>query len=185
MHPIRTIINLFESFTLDEATIERAIAELYQNIDWGGGGGETVAIELAHYGYDIGELGAFEQTDPTFLAAFHKWAYHRIDEAFGEIDYHITGGTIQVWREITAPRNWTPAGRHPGGYWSYEKDAAEAHFGSFTSGHVKWLIEAVINVRDIDWVSTLAANANPDVGNEKEITLAGERPVHIVSYVRV
>lgn len=182
MHPIRTIINLFESFTLDDATIERAIANLYHNIDWSGGDGEIVVNELAHYGYEDEE---FDRNDPAFRNAFHRWAYHRIDDAYGDIDYHITGDTIEVWREITAPRNWTPANRHPGVYWSYDKDAAEAHHGSFGSGHVKWLIEAIINVRDIDWVATLAANANPSLGSEKEITLAGERPVHIVRYDRV
>lgn len=179
MHPLRALLNLFESFTLDETTIERAIADLYRNIDWSGGGAETVVLELAHYGYEDEE---FDRNDPVFRDAFRRWAYHRIDAAYGEIDDHIMGDTIQVWREITAPRDWTPAGRHPGVYWSYEKDAAEAHHGSFSSGHVKWLIEAIVNVRDIDWVATLAANANPDVGIEKEITLAGERPVHIVRY---
>jgi hypothetical protein len=70
-------------------------------------------------------------------------------------------------------------------YWSWDEHAAEAHWGNFATGHVKWRLVADVSSRQIDWVSTLSANANPDMADEKEITLRENVPVKLVSYQQI
>ena len=43
--------------------------------------------------------------------------------------------------------------------WSHDEHKAEAHWGSFGNGHVKWMILSVATVDQIDWRSTVMLNA--------------------------
>jgi hypothetical protein len=106
-----------------------------------------------------------------FKSKLKYWAIDRVEEAYWNIEQKMKGDTIRVYRVITAPPDWTPGDRHLGIYWSWDEHAAEAHWGEFGTGHVKWRLIADVTSRQIDWVSTLAANGSPDLENEKEITL--------------
>lgn len=107
------------------------------------------------------------------------WCETAVQDAFGKIDWLFKGGKITVWREITAPANWTPESGHPGIYWSWDEDAAEAHWGTHKDGEVKWLMMAEVTPAMIDWPATLCQNANPDYEDEKEIRLLPNVPVKV------
>jgi hypothetical protein len=67
-------------------------------------------------------------------------------------------------------------------HWSWDKNTAEAHWGSYSKGHKKWLMHAKVSVKDIDWPATLAANSHPSYEDEREITLREDVPVKLISY---
>lgn len=175
---------------LPDAVFDAAAKATIDNVDWGGGGGETV-IQMVRaddpYASPDDEEEEFDTDSPEFQEKLLAWAKDRVWSAHEEIDYMFQGkDVIRVYRMITAPPNWKPDPKqHPGIYWSWDEDAAEAHWGSFGKGHVQWLLVADVNSSQIDWVSTLAANAVPDSESEREITLRQDTPVQLVDYRRV
>lgn len=145
---------------LDDATIERYAQE---------GGIEYGGRNLSH-------TRAFRQW---FRATFEDRAW----DAYNAIIDRMTNGTLTVYREITAPANWQPdPNRHPGTYWSWDEQTAEAHWGSFANGEVKWIIVGQVVAKQIDWVATLANNAAFDYENEREIQLIPNGRVTVVNY---
>lgn len=56
-------------------------------------------------------------------------------------------------------------------YWSYEEDAAEAHWGHNISDTIEVFIEARVDFDKINWYQTMFANLQPSTGDEKEIRL--------------
>jgi hypothetical protein len=167
---------------LPDSIYPKAARRLIQNIDWSGGGGETVMYYL---GYN-------EESPPpninsrAFKKKLNAWAIERVKDAFEEIDWRFKGDVIRVYRMITAPPTWVPdPNRHPGEYWSWDEHAAQAHWGSFGSGDVKWLMVADVHKSQIDWEQTLAASGSPDAEDEKEITVRLNSPIKLLSYKRV
>jgi hypothetical protein len=176
---------LCEMLELSSAIEEQAAERLTQNIDWGGGGGETV---MSMMGYDPNdeENEELDTESPEFQAELMEWARDRVNNAYYNIEYHFRGDIIHVYRMITAPPDWKPdPNRHPGDYWAWGEDCAEAHWGSFGNGHVKWMMEADVHTSQIDWVQTLAVNGTPDSEDECEITLFHGSPVTLSNYKRV
>ena len=115
-----------------------------------------------------------------------KWCEDRIDAAMWNIAYQFKGDQIRVYRDITAPENWKPdPSRHPGIYWSWDADAADAHWGDFTNGDVQWRMTAVVKADEIDWVRTLVQNAMPSYEHEREIRLREDQPVKIIDVTRI
>lgn len=165
------------------SVFEEAARRLLDNIDWSGGDGETV---LHMIGIDVNNLDEpVDLKNPEIEERLLDWAIDRVRDAYQDIDYRFSGDTIRIYREITAPAKWKPdPTQHPGIYWSWDEGAAEAHWGSFSNGQVKWLLTAEVTAAQIDWVSTLAANGAPSYEDEREITLIEGTPVHLISCQR-
>lgn len=128
------------------------------------------------------------QPDPQNMDALvYAWCENRVEEVYYDLEYLARGGFIPAWRVITAPKDWTPEARHPGIYWSWEKDAASAHWGEGQdqagNAYTTWEMHADIPVTDIDWLITIIMNADPSYEEEKEIRLKNNAAVKIKSVV--
>lgn len=86
---------------------------------------------------------------------------------------------IRVWRRITAPSVQAIDLTCPGLYWSWEKDAAEAHWGTFAKGYKTFTIVAEIPRASVDWPQTIYANVT--IPEEKEITAAVGAKMRVVA----
>jgi len=107
-----------------------------------------------------------------YRRAFNTLMSERIWDATCMISERFKDDKIWLFRVITAPRNWTPdPNRGPGIYWSWDREAADAHWGSFGDGNIKWLLTTQATQNQIDWPKTIAMNASPDYEEEKEIRL--------------
>lgn len=105
--------------------------------------------------------------------------------AFLRIRPHFRGNVIRVYREIVAPTDWKPdPNRHPGPYWSWDENVAEAHNGSFSDGNIGWMLVADVPVFQVDWVVSLSANAHPAFGDQAEIYVPETTPIKIISYYK-
>ena len=115
---------------------------------------------------------------PEFRAKFVQWSKDAVAAIFRQLSQLFKGGTLPIWREIIAPVDWQPTERHPGIYWTWDRDAASAYGGDRRSGDgVPWLLSAEVTFDQIDWVETLAQNATPAYAEEKEIRL--KRYAHV------
>jgi hypothetical protein len=184
MIPMRSLIRIVESHSLPDSVFNKAGRMMRSNIDDGGGEGETVFLMIQQDFPDITEKD-WQSYNRKFKSALNKWSLDRVFWAFTNIDARFRGDEIMVWREITAPADWKPDDRHPGVFWSWERNAAEAHWGSFSQGQVTWLMSGMVKFQHIDWVATLAANSAPDYENEKEIRIKEGAPVRSIQYERV
>lgn len=117
--------------------------------------------------------------------AAKRWAEDVCDDTYYSLRRLVHNGVVPVWRMITAPPTWKPGAEPLGVYWSWDEHAAEAHWGSFDHGHVKWLMHGAIAASDIDWPNTVAHNAYPPYEEEKEITLRKGGKIHLFWYMRV
>jgi hypothetical protein len=113
-----------------------------------------------------------------------EWAIGRCHKMFKELERRGRTGVIPVWRVITAPVNWVPGNQPLGSYWSWDENAAEAHWGDSSNGNVEWIMHGEIAMGDVDWVSTISQNANPDYEHEKEIRLKAGKKVFLKWYRR-
>lgn len=140
------------------------------------------ALWLLKHEIGIGEEDRFDFQNHS--DEIMEWCRERVSDAFSEIDHRIRGGTIRCWRVITAPKDWVPSG-HPGVYWSWDRDAAEAHWGNYSDGYVPWEITADIPSSSIDMTMSLVMNAHPDYEDEREVRIFKDAPVKIVSTRRL
>jgi hypothetical protein len=195
---MRNWINLFESYTITNVDRAALVKAIYNDMDWSGGAGEGCLhdFEQDHRTYDDDENEVQDDeeygekhlkhdvTTPEFMEWFAGWVENNYSGAEYDITDQIKNGHITLWRCITAPENWTPEGRHPGIYWSYIKEAAAAHWGSFEPGHVEWVMQATVPVEAIDWEATLRMAGQPDYEEEKEVRLEEGFPVTVEKYWR-
>jgi hypothetical protein len=110
---------------------------------------------------------------------------YKFDETVHNLASHITDGKVSMWRVILVKPEWiqhlSQYGGRLGIYWSFEKNAAEPHWG-FKSQEKPHYALMQISVKEeyIDWISTVEANIRPDTGEEeKEITLFKNTPIKI------
>jgi hypothetical protein len=115
--------------------------------------------------------------DPDFREWLQAWCHGRVGMAFHNLRDMITGGHIIGYRKITASVDWQPSGRHPGIYWAWDKDIAEAYWAEGSAGQVEWLMTANIPESSIDWMTTVLMNAHPEFEVEQEIRLLANAPV--------
>lgn len=164
-----------------KTVIEQAVRMLINDIKMN----DADSASFAHYNLDI----APEEFETIGVREYQRrlrhWAEERVYDALSNIEWLGRHGTIPIWREITAPANWTPDAQHPGIYWSWDQHAAEAHWGNFDGGNVKWLMHARVAMKNVDWPATLAMNANPDYESEKEIRLKPNTPIKLEWWKRV
>ena len=110
---------------------------------------------------------------------------YRFEETVNSLHGYIKNGMINVWRIISVKPDWLDhlqkQGQRLGIYWSYQKDAAEAHWGYKSKERPHYaLIQVSVKEEHIDWISTVEANIRPDTGEEeKEITLFKNTPIKI------
>lgn len=109
------------------------------------------------------------------------WIVNRAENFLRLIDAKFVGGRLPVYRAISAPRDWQPEG-HPGIYWSWDRDAAQAHQGKFHgTDHVEWLLEASVDTHSIEWSTTILLNVAPTSASEKEIRVH-ENPIEVTRF---
>jgi hypothetical protein len=125
--------------------------------------------------------------NPDFLSKIRYFAERSVGQASFDIGKHIQGDSIMIYREITAPPDWTPDDPTVplGIYWSWNKNAAEAHWGKFSAGHVKFLMTGKVNIADVDWAHTLAVNAHPSSSEECEIYVPNDSDVELLDWRQV
>ena len=128
-----------------------------------------------------------DQPDPENMdQLIFAWCENRVAEVYYELEYMGRNGFIPAWRVVTAAETWKPADwEHPGVYWSWDHDAAEAHWGEAQDGFKTWEMHADIPVGDIDWLITVMMNADPSYSEEKEIRVKQNAQIKIKSVVEV
>lgn len=169
-------------------TIEQQAAEVaIRLIDWGSGYGEQLVDEYKR-DKDIDDEDdntiKVDTSSLEFIAWLDDFFLYRVEGAYSEIEWLFKNNSLRCWRVITASRDWTPT-NHIGVYWSWDEDASEAHWGSFSSDQVKWRIEALIPDASIDWPYTLGHNASTCYESEKEIRIYPNAHYDIVSVTQV
>ena len=176
---MRNLIRIVENQSrVSEIVIDKA-AKLARRLSWS----EDGALDVFNTLRDAGYVGPEYNVDtPEFTEAFVKWSKDEVEASLDEITQLFKNDKLRVWREITAPVDWKPSG-HPGLYWSWEKDAAEAHWGDGEG--VKWLLEATVTFDQIDWVETLGRNASTSYNDEKEIRVLASADVKLEHWGRV
>jgi 2'-5' RNA ligase len=111
---------------------------------------------------------------------FKKWFTYELSVRYEDVVDNIINkikpdGTIDIWRRITVDDIWVnhliEAGKHLGIYWSWDENAAEAHWGD-AAKKGDALIKSSIKEEYIDWKNTIYANMDLSLGeDEKEIRL--------------
>lgn len=186
---MRRYIDILESFLAESlpnpdnlADLDSIVSYTFSDIDWGGGSGEGIMQEYAEdFELSDDELNDIDISSPQFKEWFSNWVEERVWDAWGNFSHLFDEqGNAILYRVITADPTWKPGDRHPGIYWSWDQDAAEAHWGSFGNGHVKFRMTARINSSVVDWTTTLAQNIQPDYEDEKEIRIKENAAVEIL-----
>jgi hypothetical protein len=133
---------------------------------------------------DFHDEGTLEDFDE-FVA---EYSVELVSEAVANIqfDADISADGIRIWRSIMVDADWLDDGLHArplGVCWSFEKGAAECHYGDFSEGLREIRIEALVDPDDVDWPATLRLNATMD--EEKEIRVGDDAFVTVLSAVWV
>lgn len=136
-----------------------------------------VTTTLRHLIARIRATSPQTDTDISFATDAMKSAYKMIESKFH-------GNTIPIFRAITAPDNWVPDTDRFGIYWTWDRDLAHPYMGDKSGNEVTWLIAASATRDQIDWSSTIIANAIPAYRDEREITINDDASIEIISIER-
>ena len=184
------MIDLFEQSTKrtpTEIILVKAAKYLYSEIGSDSGDLEYAAFRMMKENYiDFDERinsGDYDKYNTrVFKQALKEYCSDEAEWKYEELMRLFHGTELPIWRMITAPKDWQPAPDvHPGIYWSWDENAAEAHWGEFGNGDVEWLLHAEASYNDIDWVETIVKNCHSSYQAEKEITLLG-KPIKLLDY---
>ncbi len=179
--------DLFEStpgsWVVPPEVEQKVVAWVKHEIEMGNEEMILMEYRMAH-GRDPYDIDRTDITKEGFDEWLADWVSEHAHDVLYSIRSRFQGNKLPVYRVITADANWTPEGRHPGLYWSWDKRAADAHWGDFSGAHVVWMIEGLVTWDAIEWVNTLAKNVCQSSTEEKEIQLIDNGPVEIVNYVR-
>lgn len=164
---------------MDQAIIETVAKSVYSEISHG-------SIIVCYYRIEMGKEPHGGEPDDIKTPDFKEWLYEycsdKIHELYYELQSRRENNELPVFRVITAPKDWTPKG-HAGDYWSWDKDAAAAHWGNYDSDHVEWMMETLLTYAEVDWVSTFVANILHE--DEREITIRKGVVIEPKDYYRV
>jgi hypothetical protein len=122
---------------------------------------------------------------------YERWVKYELNYAGNEFielmekDY-IKSGEITIWREMTVDDTWESSlgshAKHLGIYWTYDRNAAEAHWGHNNNKMTfHALIEAKVKETSVNWLPTIRLNTEPKARDEKEIRLVKSVPLEIVA----
>lgn len=195
------LAELFEAKNDPNTILTKAARQLYNEcMNIGADSGATLEqvthemIEDAYIDYDSAIKGddteyinidTIKFNSRVFKAALKNYCKDKVEWKQRELMQLFNGTEINLWRMITAPEDWKPNPTvHPGKYWSWDENAAEAHWGEFSNGHVQWLLHAKATYDQIDWVNTIVKNCHKQWEHEKEITLF-DKPIALLDYKRV
>jgi len=164
-------------------TLEQLVSAFHSIVDWSSGDAETLH---RMYQSDGGELDE-DTLWPANENDFNGWMKRHVEFEASELEHRFdrimrqNGGFLPIWREITAPRDWNPAAMPLGIYWSFEADAAEAHWGSHGPNDVKWVMESRAAANQVQWLPTIVFNIDgSSYDSEKEIRLIEGTKISIV-----
>lgn len=136
-------------------------------------------------GNDPHEGDELDNASEEFRDFVNGWVHDRVYDIEYSIHSCFQGDHITVYRVITAPEDWKPdPNRHPGYYWAWDKDAAEAHWGQNIGTWAHWMLETTLHKDDINWPNTYLVNVDLQSESEKEITVREGVPVKITRYYR-
>lgn len=154
---------------------------------------EYIHNNLEDYAYAYKyEVGLEDKEDEEIIESedFKLWIENEIENKYDDAvsrleDIPRENGKIRIWREIAVDKNWfehfKKEGKRLGIYWSFDRNAAEAHWGYNQDGkNIYAKIEAIVDEKYIDWVDTIKCNLNFYTGEEeKEIRLFKNTPIKI------
>ena len=88
---------------------------------------------------------------------------------------------LEVYREITVPSLDSIKFDSIGVYWTWDENAAEAHWGQGSGRYVKFAAE--INADIVDWDTSIMCNLDPSLGEEeKELRLFDGASFELLGY---
>jgi hypothetical protein len=171
---MRHFIKIVEGANND--LIDKASVALFQQIQNEGPGA---------YENQFTNESNMEPDEDGFEDAFDEWlkehCWDEVNNYYYEIHSQVENGAIECYRMITAPKTWKIDQQHPGLFWSWDLDAADAHWGKFNKGDVRWLITAQIPELSIDWIKTLVQNGHESYKDEKEVRIFDSAAVNVIS----
>jgi hypothetical protein len=120
---------------------------------------------------------------------FSLWLKNYLIDRFENIKYRINSkinnNKIIIWRAIEVPEDWynnlITNGGKLGIYWTFNKNSADTYEGDGDYNN-KVIIEAIVNIKYVDWVETYKCNLHLLFGEaESEIRLYKKSPLKIIS----
>lgn len=154
---------------------------------------DTDDDELARYEFaaSLGEeVDDVDFTDPEnavdFEAFLSEHTRERVGAAFDDLlnGLEMDGGRVRIWRSIMVAPEWIETEIHErplGVFWSFEKDAAECHWGDYSNGKIEIRLEGLVDPADVDWACSVYCNTR--FPEEKEVHLKESALVEVTSAV--
>lgn len=189
---------VWESYKIKHSIVEHITMDLYKHED------EAQKLLIHDLGMNPGsvmpEYRVTQGHDPYDDADhddnhYQEWLKEYTEDRIGEaVEYMASSFTMQdgeivLFRMITAPENWVEQGglttRPLGIFWSWDEHAAESHWGEYSSDHQEYLLVASARVQDIDWATSIFANANPSYESEREVRLNDGTTVKFLNVFRI
>ena len=128
--------------------------------------------------------------DPSNEADFRNWLEYEMKYRFNEKKdlfdklFSQGGGRITLYRAMRVNKSWikklNKQNTKLGIYWSFEENAAEAHWGYGRGNTEDVLIQTSVTEDQVDWEGTFYANLSPSTGEEeKEMRLKENENIQI------
>lgn len=131
---------------------------------------------------DINDKYNIQNTDGFFDKIKTELTYY-FDDFMDNIYDNLKNGKLKIYRKIKVDNEWLEnfliVNKNIGIYWSYDENAAEAHWG--VDGNNEVTFEALIDENEIDWKTTIELNINPNFSEEKEIRVFDNIKLNIIS----
>lgn len=156
---------------------------------------DTEDDELARYEFasSLGEdVDDVDFTDPEIAPDFEEFlsdhTRERVGTAFDDLldGLEMDGDRVRIWRSIMVSPEWIDTGIHErplGVFWSFDRDAAECHWGDYSAGKVEIRLEGLVDPGDVDWDCSVYCNTR--FPEEKEVHLKDSALVEVVAAVWV
>ena len=105
----------------------------------------------------------------------------KFNEMFDDNIYPLINNNIlTIYRKIEVDDDWLPSldktDRNLGVYWSYEEEAAEAHWGNDLKNTVL-MVADIDQSKYVNWEKTIEQNTHPLYFEEKEINIYENSPI--------
>lgn len=125
-----------------------------------------------------------EDTAADYRELVAEYAWERVSEALSDLCFYVDSeeGQVSAWRALAVSPDFLEVGLHErpiGRYWSFDKGAAEAHWGNFQDGRREIVLYGVVRLEDVDWQTSVVMNAHSN--EEKELRLKQTAFVRVLS----
>jgi hypothetical protein len=149
---------------------------------------QELGLDDGYEDYEDEDGNIIDDEDIIETPEFVEYVQSELESKFEEVKYDIgyitKNGWITIYREMTVDPRWLnnlKRNKRLGIYWSWDKHAAEAHWGSFGKGHRSILLVSQVKEIHVDWVDTFKLNIHPSLGEEeKEIRLFKNTPIKLL-----